>query len=412
MGTADTVAALVRFTGRGAGSDAERRAANRLVSELESGGRDALLEPFWCRPNWAIAHLWHVVLALAGSIVAVSSPTVGGVLVLLALLSLIADALTGRSLGRRLSPERASQNVISTAPPEEPRVRLLLTANYDTGRTGLAYRWRLRRALVRANARLGDAAPGWLGWLTIMLVWLLAVAVARVGGSKGTAISALQLIPTVALVLAGALLIELATSDWGPGANDNASGVAAALALARALDAGPPRNLAVELVLTGAGDGDAIGLRTHLRARRQSLKRANAVVLGLAACGGGEPRWWVSDGALAPGRYFAALRELCERIAREESYLNAAPHRDRGISPAQPARSAGLPAIAIGARDEDGLAPRSHGQDDTPEALDPAAIDAVVSYGLLLVDAIDGYIGRLRSPAQPAKSVLKQLTPE
>jgi hypothetical protein len=399
MGTADTVAGLVRFTGRGAGSDAERQAANWLVSELKASGRDARVEPFWCRPNWALAHLWHVVLALAGSIVAVSSPKVGGGLVLVSLLSLIADALTGRSLGRRLSPERASQNVLSTARPDEPRVRLLLTANYDAGRTGFAYRSRLHRALVRANHGLGEIAPGWLGWLAITLVWLLAVAVARVGGSKGTGIGALQLVPTVALVLAAALLIELATSEWSPAASDNASGVAVALALARALDAGPPRNLAVELVLTGAGDGDAIGLKTHLRTRRPTLKRANAVVLGLGASGGGEPRWWVSDGALAPGRYFAALRELCERTARDESYLNAAPQRDRSTSPALPARSAGLPAIAIGARDKDGLAPRSHEQGDTPEALNPAVIDAVVSYGLLLVDAIDGYVGRLRNAA-------------
>jgi Peptidase family M28 len=394
MSTGDTVAGLAGFTGRGAGSDAERRAAKWLASELEAGGRDARIEPFWCRPNWALAHLWHVLVALAGSLVAVDSPKVGGVIVLVALLSVVADALTGRSLGRRLSPERASQNVISTAGPDEPRVRLLLTANYDAGRTGLAYRSRLHRALVSANRRLGYAAPGWLGWLAITLVWLLAVAIARVGGSKGTAIGALQLIPTVALVLVAALLIELATSDFGPAANDNASGVAAALALARALASGPPRNLAVELVLTGASDGYAIGLKTHLRKR--SLKRANAVVLGLAASGSGQARWWVSDGTLAPGTYFAALRELCERIAREESHLNAAPHRDRGTSPALPARSAGLPAIAIGARDRDEMAPESHTQDDAPGAIDQNTTDAIVSYGLLLVDAIDGYVGQLR----------------
>jgi hypothetical protein len=260
---------------------------------------------------------------------------------------------------------------------------------------------------VAINKRLGGAAPGWLGWIMIALVWLLAVAIARVGGARGTAVSALQLVPTIGLVLAGALLIELATSDRGPAANDNASGVAAALALARALGSGPPRNLAVELVLTGAGDGDGIGLGRHLRARRRTLRRANTVVLGLAAGGGGEPRWWVSDGALVPRRYFAPLRELCARIAREESYLNAAPHFDRAASPAQPGRAAGLPAITIGCRDRDGLAPRSHERTDTPENVDTGSLDELVNYGLLVVDAIDACVGRLPT-SQPAA----QLTPE
>jgi hypothetical protein len=349
-----------------------------------------------------------VALALAGSLVAVSSPKVGGVLVLIALLSVLADALTGRSLGRRLSPERASQNVISAGNrndggdrADDGRVRLLLTANYDAGRAGLAYRRSLRRPFVRANELIGAAGPGWVGWLTIALAWLLAVAIARVGGAGGGAIGALQLVPTVGLVLAAALLIELLTSDHGPAANDNASGVAAAIALARALDSGPPRNLAVEVVLTGAGDADGLGLTRHLRARRKTHTRTNTVVLGLAAAGGGEPRWWVSDGTLVPLRYFAALRELCERVAREESYLEAKPHRDRGAGPAFPARSMALPAITIGCRDRDGLAPRSHTQADTAERVDEAALDELVSYGLLVVDAIDGYVGRLRAP-QPA----------
>jgi hypothetical protein len=408
MSTADTVAGLSGFDGRGAGSDAERRAANWLASKLAAGGRDTQVEPFWCRPNWALTHLWHVVLALAGSLVAVSSPKVGGVLIVIALLSVLADAITGRSLGRRLSPERASQNVISAGDRDEGgdradvgRVRLLLTANYDAGRAGLAYRRALRRPFVRANASIGAAGPGWVGWLAIAMAWLLAVAIARVGGAGGGAIGALQLIPTVGLVLAAALLIELLTADHGPAANDNASGVAAAIALARALDSGPPRNLTVEVVLTGAGDGDGIGLTTHLRGARKTHTRTNTVVLGLAAAGGGKPRWWVSDGTLVPRRYFAALRELCERVAREESYLEAKPHRDRGASPARPARSMALPAIAIGSRDPDGLAPRSHAHADTAEDVDEAALDELVNYGLLVVDAIDGYVGRLRAP-QPA----------
>ncbi len=402
MSTVDTVAGLAGFSGRGAGTDAERRAARWLCSELETGGRDARLEPFWCRPNWALAQLWHVLLGLAGSLVAVSSPRVGGVLVLIALLSVIADAVTGRSLGRLLTPERASQNVVSEAAPDETRVRLLITANYDAGRTGLAYRGRPRRAAARLTAATGGLSPGWLGWLVIGLGWLLVVAIARLGGSRGAAIGALQLPPTVGLVLALAVLAELASSGFGPAANDNASGVAVAISLVRALDAGPPGNAAVELVLGGAGDGSGIGLRRHLRARKGSLSATNAVVVGIAASGAGGPRWWISDGALIPQRYFGHLRELCARIAADEPHLGAMPHRGRGTTPARPARAAGLPAITIGCLAGDGLAPRSHELTDTAENIDRDALDATVQFGLMLVDAIDGFIGRMPPPTSPA----------
>jgi hypothetical protein len=394
MGTIDTVAGLAGFPRRGSGTDAERRAARWLCDEISSPGREARLEPFWCRPNWAMATAWHVALGLTGSLAAVSSPRVGGALVALALVLVIADALTGRSLGRLLTPERASQNVVSEAPPDDKRVRLLITANYDAGRNGLGYRPALRGPAARMNAAIDRAGPGWLGWLALFLVWLLAVAVARLEGSTGTVIGLLQLLPTVGLVLALALLLEAAGAEYGPAAGDNGAGVAAAIALTKALDAGPPSHAAVELVLQGAGDAGGIGLRRHLRNRR-TLNATNTVVLGIAASGAGEPRWWISDGPLVPLRYFERLRQLCRRVADDEAHLGAKPHRGRGATPALPARLRRLPAITIGCVDGLGVAPRSHTASDTVDELDRAALDNTVQFGLMLADAIDSYLASL-----------------
>lgn len=407
MRPAETIATLASFENRGAGSDAERRAAIELASVLDRerivGRRETVLEPFWCRPNWALTHAWHAALGLAGSLVATTSARVGGAMVLVALLSLLADALTGVSLGRRLTPERASQNVISEGSPgpgdEHNRVRLVITANYDAGRTGLLYRDRVRRAVAALANASGRRAPGWLGWLTIALGWVLAVAIVRVAGHKGTALGAAQLIPTVGLVLALAALLELATAGWGPAANDNASGVGAAIALVRALDAAAPRRLAVDLVLQGAGDGEGIGLRRYLRARRSSRRAPNTIVLGLAASGGGAPVWFLSDGALVPLVYFRQLRLLCSAVAADESQSDARPYRGRGATPALPARWRRLPAIALGARDRLGMAPRSHQTTDTPQRVDPRSVDRVVEFALLLVDQIDAYLAHRAAPA-------------
>jgi hypothetical protein len=245
-----------------------------------------------------------------------------------------------------------------------------------------------------------------------MIGWLMALAILRVEGQHGSAVGVAQLPPTVGLVLALALLLELASAGFGPSAGDNASGVAAAVAITRALDAAPPRQLTVELVLQGAGEGGGVGLRRYLRARRRELQPSNVVVIGVAPCAAGRPSWWISDGQLVPLRYFARLRELCERIARDEPHLGATPHRGRGATPALHARGARLPAIAIGCLDERGLTPHSHQSADRPEAIDPDALDVTVEFALMLVDAIDGYVGRMpqtpQSPARQAPPAVRQ----
>ncbi len=414
MSALDTVHGLAKFQARGSGSNTERRAARWLADELEQSGLQTRTDPFWCRPNWALAHAWHVVLGLAGSLTSVGSPRVGGAMILVALLSLIVDDLTGYSLGRRLTPERASQNVIASHDPyrtdesQDPRVRLIITANYDTGRTGLVYRDWIRKPAAAIHRITRGLLPGWLAWIAIALIWLLATAVLRLDGSKGTSVGALQFIPTVVLVIALALLLEQGTARFGPGANDNASGVAASVTLARALDAAPPRNLAIELVLAGAGEAGGVGLRRYLRRRSSSLKARNTVVIGLAPSGVGDPRWWVSDGTLVPLRYFARIQTLLAEIAAADPELQVHPHRGRGTTPALPARAARLPAIAIGALDRNGLAPRSHQKTDTADNVDPVALDAIVELGLILADALDGYVGRTQAQAARATPV----TPE
>jgi hypothetical protein len=392
MRASEIIDGLDDFEQRGAGTDAERRAAQWLGTRLQTPGRAATVEPFWSRPNTALAHAWHVALGLAGSLVSVSSPRVGGVMVLVALVSLICDELTGRSLGRRLTFEHASQNVLAapTTTPSADDVHLIITANYDAGRAGLVHRRVLRSIPARIQRPLNGVAPGWLGWLAILLAWLLATALLRLGGHRGTGIGALQLIPTVALVIALALLIELGSSAYARGAGDNASGVAVAIAIAAALDVAPPRRLTVEVLLQGASDGTAAGLRHHLRTRRRTLRAPNTIVLGIAPSATGEQRWWLSDGPLVPLRYLAQLRRLCAGLAADGHRAHS--HRGRGTAPALSARAARLPAITIGRLDDLGLSPGSHTSGDIPDAIDPTALDETVAFGLLLIDAISAYL--------------------
>ena len=412
MSAMQTAAQLTEFARRGAGTDAERRAALWLREETQSRRREATIETFWCRPNWALAHSWHLVLGIGGSLVMVSDPGLGGALVLVALISIVTDWLAGRSPGRRLTPERASQNVVgrslvaarpAAGPDAGEHICLIVTANYDAGRADLLRHAWLRRATGLPRRLSGDGrfTPGWLGWLALAHTWLLAVAVLRQASSTTSPpLGILQLIPTVVLVLALALLLESAAADVGPSAADNAAGTAVALALVRALDAAPPRRVVVELVLQGAGDGQMIGLARHLRKHRKRLTRRNTIVLGIGPCGPGLVHWWTGDGSLTPLRFHPRLRRLTEQLADPEAGFDARPHRGRGTTPAMPARLRGIPAINLGTVDARGLAARAHTAQDTAENLDPGSLDELLQFALMLVDAIDSdLVGR--DPAAP-----------
>jgi hypothetical protein len=394
MTAAQTASDLCSFTGRRGGSDAERRAALWLSDRLRTQGRAATVETFWCRPNWALAHAWHAALGVGATVLIVGEPRIGGLLALVTVGSIASDAATGRSLGRRLTPERASQNVVSLDPGGAPdAARLIVTANYDAGRTGLVYRPgpRAVAATLRRVGAGGRLTPGWLGWLTIALLWLVVIAIARNGGSSGTAIDVLQLVPSIGLLVATVALLELGLSATSPGASDNAAGVAVALETIAAFDARdrarPTSAVAVDLLLQGASDGDGTGLRRHLR--RRGAAPARPFVIGIAACGSGAPRWWRSDGPLWPLGYDRRLRELAA-----DACPAADGRRGRGTTPALAARATGLRAIAIGCLDHRGLVPSSHLRTDTPEELDPGSIDATTRAAVAIITAIERTIAR------------------
>ncbi len=172
------------------------------------------------------------------------------------------DALTGVSLGRRLTPSAPARTWSVRLGHGSPPVRLIITANYDSGRMGLVHRRPLRRPAARLR---GAARPAVAGLARLSRDRLPVGSGHRrscaTRAATGATIAVLQLIPTAGLVLGSALLLELGSAGFGPGAGDNATGTALAVALARALDVAPPQRL---------GDRDPASgrrRRSHARAR-------------------------------------------------------------------------------------------------------------------------------------------------
>jgi hypothetical protein len=76
----------------------------------------------------------------------------------------------------------------------------------------------------------------------------------------------------------------------------------------------------------------------------------------------------------------------------------------RGTSAARAARAVGWPALALGCVDAAGAVPRAGTRGDTPERVDPAALQAALEACLALVAALDADLraGAGRPPVVPA----------
>jgi hypothetical protein len=479
------VEGLCSFAGRGACTDAERRAAAWLHDELRSRVHEAWVETRWLRPQRAAALALGCLLGVAGSLLAASAPVAGLAVAATGALSMLLEAAGWTGPIRALFPRRATQHVltdvIGTAsarttsghgtarhPPGGDETNrghppgaddsdrghppgaddpdrghppgaddsdrghppgaddptrgqqssgdeterggagapvLVIAAAYDAPRRGLLLNDRWRRWLRRAPP----------GALPACAVAVVAAAGARVGGADGVAIGAVQLVPTLVLLAAMAGAADVALSDWAPGANDCASGVAVALALFDELTREPPRALAPMLLLVGAGHAGPGALRSHLRAERLGADRV--IVVELGPCGAGRPAWRARHPRMEAAAERAAVAlALADPAQRHDAPVDRVARSDGDGSAGQSARSgsdgavgqvrrsqrpnrptARVPGVRIACLDDRGLTPRAHQEDDTE--VDARAMEAALDLALGVVDALDAELATAAAPA-------------
>jgi hypothetical protein len=357
-----TLDQLGAFAGRGACTDAERRAAAALHDDLRAQGHEAWVEARWTRPQANVSLLLHTVLIVGGSLASVGAPVVGAAIAGVAAISLVVEAAGRTGPLRLLFPRRATQHVLTV--PGGEGVALVVSARYDAPRTGILRAARLRRLAARLPVRPLTLLAG-------CAVLVAACAITRAAGVDAAWLGAVQLVPTLVLLLAAAAAFDRLGAAWSAGANDNASGVAAALALYDELARRPPSALSPGLLLHGAGAPGPQALRAHLRGEK--LGPREALVLELGPSGAGATAW--------------ATRHSQVRAAAQRADEALGLSTRRGLRP--PEGTGRLPAISLGALDATGIAPDGDA--------DPAAIDAVVDLALAVVDALDAELSARRT---------------
>ncbi len=332
--------------------------------------------------------------AIAGSLLTIAIPLAGTILLLVAAASLYLDLTAGFPLVRRITPRRASQNVISREDGGKPGT-LVLVAHYDAGRTGAPFGRRLNELRARLGARvrrpIGLLEPVW--WSVLVLV---IVGVLRLIGVTFTPVVVVQFIATAVLIAVVPLLADIAFSGTVPGANDNASGVATAMRLAERygddLD-----HFDVWVLLTGAGEGPLLGMRRWLEAHKRSLDKSRTAFLCIDEVGAGTVRYVVKEGSAVAYPLHPALIECCRQIEEEdeeEGRYGARELVSRSASDAFVARRAGFPAITVTCRNALDYVPTHHLPNDVSERIDADSLDRAYRFCSELIELIDERIGR------------------
>ena len=374
------VEALAGMTRDSAGAG-EREAAAWVRDRLAAAGaRDARLEPFRGQATYAWSHLVHAGLGLLAS--GMGGPR-GAALAAATFASLDLEVSGRLQWVRRLLPSGEGANAVARIPAAgQPRATLVLLAHVDAAHTG--FLWRIikddakgaarrkrRRALAPLAAPLGGAV-------------VLAAAGGLLDATTGsvprrTAGRRLRAASAAALLANAAGLLDIARSPTVPGANDNATGVAAVIELARRLAAEPLDGVDVLVVTPGAEESGMEGFAAFLAAHREELRPASTFVLSLDSIGCGTPAVLRAEATLLPQRYADEDLALVDAGARHAGLEPPQRWRLGGWTDPILARFAGLRAASILSFGEHGRIVRYHVLEDTPEAIDWLSVSHCVA---------------------------------
>ena len=216
--------------------------------------------------------------------------------------------------------------------------------------TGLPWHPRVQQAGARRKLRRRSVDPFQLP--TAIGFLLVALGLRRLGSGL-----------LAASVLAD---LDIARSPTVPGASDNATGVAAILALAERFAADPLDGAEVVIVSTGCEESGMGGMAAFLRKKGDGPLFC---VVGLDTLGAGTPIVARAEGTILTHRYRDEDLELADAGARRAGLEPPQRWRIGGWTDPILARFAGLPTISMLSMGP-GYFPNYHWMTDVPEAVD------------------------------------------
>ena len=340
---------------RPSASDGERRAAEWIAEELRSLGLSARVEDepahggYW----WPLG-LFTAASALAGLFGGRLVRLVVGAFCALGVhdeLRLTRAPWTRRLVGRR----RRTWNVVGEAGERDAPLTVVVVGHHDAAHSGLIFDPTLTHWFGRTFPRALERARMWPRLMRFVFAGpvLVALGVRRVG----TALSA------------GSALafLDIGLRKVVPGANDNLTGVATMLGVARGLVADPVDGVRVLLVSTGSEESFEEGMLGFVRTHAAELDPARTRIIAIDTVGSPYLVLVEGEGMLVRDPYDNALKDTLAASAQAQGIAIIREHWLGFGSDALAGLRAGIPSALVASFDEFKLPANYHKHTDTPD---------------------------------------------
>lgn len=385
---------------RFAGTAVERAVAERIGAWMRGlGARDVALEPAPGAPRAGYVLALHSALALLGMW---RGGLFGTLIAGLALWSFRSDLRFLQPRLSRLLPAPDSVNVIGRLGTTAPRRRLILSAHIDSAQAGLLFSRAMaeRFAALSTGARRHNAPPqGPLAFPEMLMIAAALLALATWLGARGWIISALCIVVGFGLALACGLTLQWALSPPTPGANDNASAVAAMLTCGERLAVQLPGDVELWMVGTGAEEVGCCGMHSFVE-KRTDWPIDETFYVNFECVGGGALHYIRSEGLLAKSHFPPALNEIARRIAATGSYGEVTPTDLLAATDGNVPAALGYPTLSLISLEGNGVPRNYHRAEDTVDAIDMAMVVRAADFAAAVaLDALKEVSSPRRSEA-------------
>jgi hypothetical protein len=290
----------------------ERRAAEWLLGKLREHGASGEIElhrahgTFWWPLGLAAAG------ALAAGVLALRGRRVlAGTLAAAIGAAAFDDLPPGRRRFREVLPQRTGTTVVTEMGPPDAERTVVLVAHHDAAHAGLVY-----------HPAIPDLVFGQAPWLiqrvdtSPPLLAPVVVIPALIGAGAATGNDSLVKAGMALAAVSAAALADIGRRETVPGANDNATGVAVLVAMARALAEAPTRNVRVMLVSTSE-EALCEGMQAFAQRHFADLPHESTFFLSIDTVGSPHLLVLRGEGMIRMREYPSRSLELLDGLADE-----------------------------------------------------------------------------------------------
>jgi hypothetical protein len=292
----------------GSASPGEHAVAAMIADELREYGLQPRIEEEQAHGGY----WWPIGIPTA--LAAIAGVVGGAFAVVAGLFSAAAtadDVNCERHWFRRLFlPKRTTHNVVAEVGPADAARTIVFIAHHDAPHAGLVFHPELPRALPRKYPQILEHAKTTPPTMWGAFFGPLGVTLAQLFGFRKLRLFS-------ALISAGyaAAMVDIGVRRVVDGANDNLSGVAASMSLAKALAAEPPVNTRVILLFPGSEEGFQEGMRAWFLRHRDELPRESTIFINHETVGSPHLALLEGEGMLGITDYPGDLKNFVQGVA-------------------------------------------------------------------------------------------------